>query len=154
MMACGLVGRIGFGPIADRYGALQAYIAASLGQTLLAFMFPYAATRAELYVLSALFGLVFSGAMTSFIMCAREYAPAGRVGVSIGVVMFFGWVGMAIGGWQGGVFYDLCGDYKASFANATLGGMANLLVLAVLYRWVAPVSGPGERRYAARSAGG
>jgi MFS family permease len=134
MMACGLVGRIGFGPIADRYGALQAYIVASLGQTLLAFMFPLAATRAELYVLSAAFGLVFSGAMTSFIMCAREYAPAGRTGLAIGVVMFFGWIGMAIGGWQGGVFYDLCGDYVVSFANASLGGLANLLILALLYR--------------------
>jgi MFS family permease len=152
MMACGLVGRIGFGPIADRYGALQAYIAASLGQTLLAFLFPFAATRVELYALSALFGLVFSGAMTSFITCAREYAPAGRTGLSIGVVMFFGWIGMAIGGWQGGLFYDLCGDYVQSFANASLGGVANLLILALLYRYM--VSGvPAAPRYAPRSAG-
>lgn len=152
MMACGLVGRIGFGPIADRYGALQAYIAASLGQTLLAFLFPFATTRVELYTLSALFGLVFSGAMTSFITCAREYAPAGRTGLSIGVVMFFGWIGMAIGGWQGGLFYDLCGDYVQSFANASLGGVANLLILALLYRYV--VSGePAAPRYAPRSAG-
>jgi MFS family permease len=135
MMACGIVGRIAFGPIADRYGSLQAYIAASLGQTLLAFLFPYAATRVELYALSALFGLVFSGAMTSFIMCAREYAPAGRTGLAIGGVMFFGWIGMAIGGWQGGLFYDLCGDYVTSFANASLAGVANLLILALLYRY-------------------
>ena len=32
-------------------------------------------TRAELYALSAPFGLVFSGAMTAFILCAREYSP-------------------------------------------------------------------------------
>ena len=151
MMTCGLVGRIAFGPIADRYGSLQAYIAASFGQTLLAFLFPYAATRVELYVLSALFGLIFSGAMTSFITCAREYAPAGRTGLAIGVVMFFGWVGMAIGGWQGGFFYDLCGDYAQSFANASLGGVANLLILALLYRYT--VSEPAAPRYAPRSAG-
>jgi MFS family permease len=150
MMAFGLVGRVGFGPIADRYGSLQAYIAASLGQTLLAFMFPHVGSTAGLYALSALFGLVFSGAMTSFIMCAREYAPAGRTGLAIGVVMFFGWVGMAIGGWQGGVFYDLCGDYVVSFANASIGGVANLLILALLYR----VSDPAAPRSAPRSAGG
>jgi hypothetical protein len=65
--------------------------------------------------------------------CAREYAPAGRTGLSIGVVMFFAWFGMALGGWQGGLFYDLCGSYRPSFANASLGGVANLLVLGLLY---------------------
>ena len=51
---------------------------------------------------------------------------------SIGIVMFFGWLGMAIGAWQGGLFYDLCGNYFQSFANASLAGVANLLILALL----------------------
>jgi MFS family permease len=133
MMVSGMAGRIAFGRLADRAGSLRTYIAASAGQTLLAFLFPYAASGAQLYFLSALFGLVFSGAMTSFLLCAREYSPAGRTGLSLGVVMFFAWVGMALGAWQGGLFYDLCGDYFRSFANASLAGIANLLVLALLY---------------------
>jgi MFS family permease len=133
MMVAGMAGRIAFGRMADRYGSLQTYIAASAGQTLLAFAFPYAAGGAQLYVLSILFGLVFSGAMSSFLICAREYAPAGKTGLAIGVVMFFAWIGMALGAWQGGLFYDLCGDYFVSFANASLGGVANLLILALLY---------------------
>jgi MFS family permease len=132
MMVAGMAGRIAFGRLSDRVGSLQTYIVASLGQTLLAFMFPYAGGGMQLYVLSALFGLVFSGAMTSFITCAREYAPAGTTGRSIGVVMFFAWVGMALGAWQGGLFYDLCGNYFQSFANASLAGVANLLILALL----------------------
>ncbi len=133
MMVSGMAGRIAFGRIADRAGSLRTYMAASAGQTMLAFLFPYAASGAQLYVLCALFGLVFSGAMTSFLLCAREYAPPGRTGLSLGVVMFFAWVGMALGAWQGGLFYDLCGDYFRSFANASLAGVANLLVLALLY---------------------
>jgi MFS family permease len=132
LMVAGMVGRIIFGRIADRAGSLPTYIAASSGQTALAFLFPYAASGAQLYVLSALFGLVFSGAMTSFLTCAREYAPAGRTGLSIGVVMFFAWIGMALGAWQGGLFYDLCGDYFTSFANASVAGVVNLLILALL----------------------
>jgi MFS family permease len=132
LMVAGMAGRIVFGRIADRVGALQTYIVASLGQTVLAFLFPYAGPGIPLYVLSALFGLVFSGAMTSFITCAREYAPAGTIGRSIGIVMFFGWLGMAIGAWQGGLFYDLCGNYFQSFANASLAGVANLLILGLL----------------------
>ncbi len=137
MMIFGMAGRVAFGGIADRLGNLHAYIIASFGQTALAFLFPYAGTRIELYALSAVFGLFFSGAMTSFIACAREYSPPQSIGLSIGVVMFFGWVGMALGAWQGGLFYDLCGNYFASFANASFGGIANLLVLGLLYLYTA-----------------
>ena len=155
LMVAGMAGRVVFGRLADRVGSLQTYVATSAGQTVLAFLFPYAASAAQLYVLSALFGLVFSGVMTSFLTCARQYAPAGRIGLSLGVVMFFGWLGMAFGAWQGGLFYDLCGDYFASFANASVAGVMNLLILALLWRLSAPdraqrIAGP---RYAARSAG-
>lgn len=151
MMVSGMAGRIAFGRVADRAGSLTAYVAASGGQTLLAFLFPYAASGAQLYILSALFGLVFSGAMTSFLLCAREYSPAGRTGLSIGIVMLFAWLGMALGAWQGGLFYDLCGDYFRSFANASLAGVANLVILGLLYRCArrelpgrlsAPLEGP------------
>jgi len=133
MMVCGMAGRLAFGRLADRVGNLQSYIVASAGQTALAVLFPMMQTRAELYLLSAAFGLVFSGAMTAFILCAREYSPPHRTGLSIGTVMFFAWFGMALGGWQGGLFFDLCGSYGPSFANASLGGVANLLVLGLLY---------------------
>jgi MFS family permease len=132
MMVAGMAGRILFGRLADRAGSLNTYIVASAGQTMLAFLFPYAADGVQLYALSALFGLVFSGAMTSFLTCAREYAPGTALGLSLGVVMFFAWLGMALGAWQGGVFYDLCGDYFTSFANASVAGVANLLVLGLL----------------------
>jgi MFS family permease len=147
MMICGMAGRIAFGRLADRAGNLQAYIVASAGQTALAFLFPLMTSRPGLYALSALFGLVFSGAMTAFTLCAREYAPPGRTAFSLGIVMFFGWFGMALGGWQGGVFHDLCGSYRVPFANASLGGIANLLVLALL--WHATVRRP---RLALRTA--
>jgi MFS family permease len=147
MMVAGMAGRVGFGRLSDRFGSLQTYIGASAGQTALAFLFPYAASGAQLYVLSALFGLVFSGAMTSFLSCAREYAPAGKTGLSLGVVMFFGWTGMALGAWQGGLFYDICGDYFASFANASAAGVANLLVLALLLLYLVPTASLSTGRH-------
>jgi MFS family permease len=157
MMVAGIVGRIAFGSVADRLGSLQSYIVASLGQTSLAFLFPYAASAAALYTLSAVFGLVFSGAMSSLIACGREYSPPGRTGLSIGVVMFAGWIGMALGAWQGGLFYDLCGDYFVSFSNASFAGVINLLLLGLLYLYtvkgrVAPRASPGAVCHDRRSA--
>lgn len=144
MMVCGMAGRIGFGKLADRFGNLQAYMVASAGQTLFTALFPLAQTRMELYVLSAAFGLMFSGSMTSLILCAREYAPLGRTGLYIGIAMFFGWLGMALGGWQGGLFYDLCGNYDTSFVNGGFSGVANLLVLGLLWMLARPPARAGS----------
>lgn len=146
-MGFGMLGRIAFGRLADRLGNIQAYIGASVGQTALVFLFPMAQSRLELYLLAAAFGLVFSGAMTAFILCAREYAPPGRQGLSIGAVSFFGWAGMALGGWQGGLFYDLCGSYGQSFANGSLGGVANIMVLGLLYVYTVPSASRALRTF-------
>lgn len=135
MMMFGIAGRVLIGALSGRLGALQVYMISSFGQTALAFLFPFMTTKAELYVLSALFGLVFSGAMTAFLLCARQYAPEGSTGLAIGSVSLFAWTGMALGAWQGGLFYDLCGSYVVSFSNASAGGVVNLLILAVLYRY-------------------
>jgi hypothetical protein len=55
---------------------------------------------------------------------------------------------MALGAWQGGLFYDLCGDYFVSFANASAAGVINLLILAVLLLELTRV--PAAPRFAAR----
>ena len=136
--------------VADRLGNLQSYVVASLGQTATALWFPYMEAQTTLLTLSAAFGLFFSGAMTAFIACAREYSPAGRTGLSIGVVMFFAWVGMALGGWQGGVFYDICRDYELSFFNASVGGAVNLGLLALLYLYT--IQWPRQGRWVYRTA--
>jgi hypothetical protein len=64
--------------------------------------------------------------------------PAKSVGLSTAVVTMLAWAGMGLGGYQGGLCYDLTGSYDASFASAALAGAANLLVvslLAVHLRW-------------------
>ena len=43
---------------------------------------------------------------------------------------FFGCSGMGLGGFFGGLFYDMNGDYFQSFAFASFMGVLNLLVLA------------------------
>jgi MFS family permease len=134
MMVFGMFGRVGFGRIADRFGNLWAYVVASFAQTSLAFLFPLVTGATALFALASVFGLFYSGAMTAFILCAREFSPPGRTALAIGCVMFFAWVGMAMGSWQGGLFFDLCGTYNVSFTNASLAGMANLAVLWLLHR--------------------
>jgi MFS family permease len=139
MMIFGVAGRILTGRMADRIGNLRAYIIVSAAQTVLALWFPHVHSAAGLYVLAALFGLWYAGVMTALILCAREFSPPRNTGLSIGLVAFFGWIGMALGAWQGGLFYDLNGDYGQAFLNSSIAGVINLLILGLLYlytvRW-------------------
>ena len=42
---------------------------------------------------------------------------------------FFGWTGMGLGGFFGGYFFDLYGNYDFSFAFAGTMGVLNLAIL-------------------------
>jgi predicted MFS family arabinose efflux permease len=57
-------------------------------------------------------------------MVSAKYAAR-----AMSLTSFFGWIGMGFGGFLGGYFYDLEGDYVWSFAFAGVMGVINLLVL-------------------------
>ena len=82
--------------------------------------------------------MLFRSVMTALILCAREFAPPRRGGLAMGLVAFSGWVGMALGAWQGGLFFDLNGDYVQSFLNSSIAGVINLLLLGLLYAYTDP----------------
>lgn len=46
---------------------------------------------------------------------------------------FFGWAGMGMGGYMGGMLYDLSHNYQWSFAFAAAAGVVNILILAAFH---------------------
>jgi MFS family permease len=136
IMIAGLFGRIFFGKIADSIGGLRTYLLASAAQTALVFWFTQLNSLTGLYILAVLFGLGFSGVMTCIWVCVREMTPPQSGGLSLGIVTLFGWIGMGLGGYQGGLFFDLTGNYTFSFANAALAGVVNLIILSSLLLYV------------------
>ena len=48
---------------------------------------------------------------------------------AMSTIAFFGWTGMGLGGYFGGYFFDLKGDYFWSFQFASLMGLINLTIL-------------------------
>ncbi len=129
------MGRIAYGKITDHIGGLRTYMLASLSQTLLVFWFTQMTSLTGFYALAFFFGLFYSGVMICMVVCVREFVPVQRRGVSIGVVFFFAWLGMGLGGYQAGYFFDLTGDYTVSFVNAALAGAVNLAILLSLRRY-------------------
>lgn len=128
----GFFGRVAFGRIADHIGGIRAYLVASAMQTAFIFWFTELESLASLYVLAVLFGFGMSGVMTCLIVCVREMTPVYMRGMSTGIVLLFAWVGMGIGGYQGGFFFDLSGAYTIAYANAAFAGVTNLMIVGSL----------------------
>jgi len=129
LMFCGAFGRILGGKLGDVIGALPAYLLMSLGQTVSVIWFPYVTNPIGLYFLAAFFGFTYSGVMSSILVTTRMVVSAKFAGRANSLGSFFGWTGMGMGGFFGGYFFDLYGDYFWSFAFASFMGVINLLIL-------------------------
>jgi len=132
LMVSGTFGRVFFGALADRIGAIYTYFLASLMQTVMVFWFTQTDSLFFLHFVAAIFGFGFSGVMTSLLICGREAAPLRIAGFTASVVSGTAWVGMGIGSYQGGYFFDLTGNYAWSYGNAAIAGMVNLVIVASL----------------------
>ncbi|MFP6772979.1 MAG: MFS transporter [Alphaproteobacteria bacterium] len=130
LMLAGILGRILGGVLGDRLGALPAFMVLSFAQTVLVLWFPFVESLQGTYILSIAFGIAYSGDMAIIIMCMRTMVPAAMAGRALGIGGFFGMLGMGLGSYQGGVLYDLTGDYQWSYTSAALAGVMNLIILS------------------------
>ncbi|MDP7428814.1 MAG: MFS transporter [Alphaproteobacteria bacterium] len=129
LLACGTASRIGFGALCDRIGSLRTlFISASL-QAITLTLFTMAESLGALYLVAALFGLSFGGIVPTYTMIIRDLYPAGESGWRLGVIYLFGTIGMALGGWLGGLIFDLTASYQIAF---TVGIAFNILNLAIV----------------------
>ncbi len=133
MLAVAILGRIAFGKLADMIGAVRAYWIASCWQTLLVLGFVQIDTLNGFYIFAAIYGFGYAGVMTGILVCVRVLTPFARRASALGIVMVFAWLGHGVGGYQGGLFFDLTGGYTVTYANAALAGVINLIIVGSLY---------------------
>jgi len=133
LMLAGGAGRVMGGKLGDVIGALPTYIVMSAGQTFSVFWFPYMDSVFALYLLAMVFGFTYSGVMSSILVCVRMMVSARFSARAMSLTSFFGWTGMGLGGFFGGLFFDMSGNYNFSFAFSSFMGMINLIVLSVFF---------------------
>ena len=144
LLAGAVVSRLVFGAVADRIGGLWTLLIGSTGQVLMLICFTFVDSLIGLYLVAALFGLVYGGIVPCYAIIVRELFPLSQVGSRIGIVFLFGTIGMALGGWLGGQIFDLTGSYHAAFLVGIAFNLGNLaLVGALLLR-----QGPALPRHA------
>ena len=135
MMAFGIVGRIGSGFIADRFGGLPTLMLGSALQGVALLLYLLYDGLVSLYVISAVFGLFQGGIVPSYAIIVREYFPAKEAGARIGLILMASLFGMALGGWMSGYIFDLTGSYQAAFFNGLGWNVVNgTIVLWLLLR--------------------
>jgi|TARA_B110000196_G_C21012481_1_gene598624 MFS family permease len=134
LLGCAFVSRLFFGWFSDRIGGLRTILIGSIMQAVVLSFFIWNTELVTLYVLSALFGAVFGGIVPAYAMSVRDIFPARNAGGYIGVVLLFGTVGMAAGGWLGGLINDLTGYYKYAFATGLVSNVINLIIIIALIR--------------------
>jgi len=133
MLIAGICGRIAFGKLADMIGAIRAYWVASAWQTVLVVLFLQFQSLESLMVFAVIYGFGYGGVMTTILVSMQVLTPAARRASATGIVTMFAFFGHAIGGYQGGLFFDLLGNYGWAFTNAAIAGIVNLIVVGALY---------------------
>ncbi|MEZ5811188.1 MAG: MFS transporter [Rhizobiaceae bacterium] len=133
LLVAAIGGRIVFGRLADMIGPLRAWMTATAWQTALMLGFMMLGSLKSFWLFAPLYGFGYGGVMTGVLVSVRALTPTSRRASATGIVLAFAWFGHAIGGWQGGFFFDLTGAYFWSFANAALFGLMNLAVVGTIY---------------------
>jgi MFS family permease len=143
LLACAFAGRQFWGFVADRYGGLRAVLAGSACQVTAMTGFLLTQNEAGLFVVSAAFGLGFSGIIPAYVLAIRELFPASEASWRVPTLLLCSGSGMAAGGWMAGAIYDHVGFYAAAFAAGILFNLANLVVVGALVlrqsRFASPV---------------
>ena len=119
--------------VVDRWGGLVSLLIFSGLQALGMAFCAMVDGLLALYLTSALFGLGYGGINMCYPVIIRQFLPANEVGRRTGMVVLFGALGMALGGWVGGVVFDAFGDYTLAFLFGLAFNIANLAIIACLY---------------------
>ena len=133
LFAAAFVSRILFGLLADRIGPLPTLIVGSTCQAVFLAAFLVVESLPALYLTALLFGLGFAGIMPCYALVIRALFPVDQAGWRIASQYLIGSVGMALGGWLGGVIFDLTGSYAYAFAIGVAFNVVNLALAALLW---------------------
>ena len=119
-------------------GALKTLFVFSFIQTATLGLLPFLEGSASLMITAAIFGLGFGGIAPTYPVIIRENLPAQWTGRCTGIVVLFGTLGMAIGGWIGGIGFDVTGSYHTPFLAGVAFNAINLVVIGYLIAALRP----------------
>ena len=125
----GMGGRLAFGILGDRYGALRVLVLGLLAQAFGVLSYAFVSTLEPFYAVAAVVGFVYAGTMPLYAVLVRENFPLKMMGTIIGGTAMAGSLGMSTGPLVGGMVYDHFGSYAPMYIGSCGMGLAATLVL-------------------------
>jgi|TARA_Y100000739_G_scaffold224144_1_gene228099 MFS family permease len=125
--------RIAFGVLVDWIGAFQTLLIGSTCQMTMLIVFAIVESQTGLYIAAVMFGLGFAGIMPCYPSIIRILFPADQLGWRVACQYLFASLGMALGGWLGGVIFDLAGSYAEAFFAGAGFNAVNLILASFLF---------------------
>jgi MFS family permease len=123
-----LGGRLLLGVMADRLGAKPVLVAGLMAQAIGAGAYVFARQLGELYALSVVFGIAYSGVMPLYAILARDFFGARIMGTVFGAISALASLGMAFGPWAGGWVFDTQASYAWLYIGSFAVGLAAVAV--------------------------
>jgi len=132
LLGCGVLSRQVWGLVSDRIGGLMTILIGSIAQVIALSGFLVTQDEVGLFMVSAAFGLGFSGIIPAYALAARELFPVAEAHWRMPTVLLSTGLGMALGGWLGGYLYDYFGYYAPAFTTALGFNVLNIALISFL----------------------
>ena len=137
-------GRLGCGMLADRFGGKPTLVVGLAVQAAAIAAYLVVRDLGAFYLLAVVFGLAYGGVMPLYALVTREYFGEKAMGTAFGGVFMISCLGMGLGAFAGGWFYDALGSYAWLYVSSlAIGGMAVLVAMTC----------PGRQLVASHAAG-
>ena len=118
--------------VVDRFGGLVALLVFSGLQTVAMLLYALVDGMLALYTVSVLFGIGYGGINICYPVLVREHLPPAEAGRRLGVILLFGTLGMALGGWLAGSIFDSTGSYTPAFLAGAAFNVTNVIIVVGL----------------------
>lgn len=125
----GLVGRIAFGLLGDRFGAKRTFVSGLLLQAAAVGCYFFAREQYEFYSVATVFGFAYAGVMPLYAVLVRENFPLPIIGTVVGAASMASSLGMALGPLAGGLIFDAYGTYGRLYIGSVLLGLGAAVVM-------------------------
>jgi MFS family permease len=128
-----VVSRFAFAIFTERLGGRAMLTIAMLGQSSSVLILFFATEAWAFYLFAVVFGLCYGGEMVGFPIINRQlFGDKAPLSSIYSLQMIGASTGMALGGWLGGVLFDMSGSYTwAIIASAGIGYLGVPLALAL-----------------------
>jgi MFS family permease len=132
MSSVSVATRLAVPVLAERIGTRTVMAVAYVAQGLPVIMLFWTHDVTMFYVFAIVFGIGYGGESGGFPILNRAYYGHAPVGAAHGFQMFGAGLGMAVGGWVGGVVFDIFGGYGWALVVSIVTSLAGAVSIMML----------------------